>query len=468
MTYPYTVGVPSVAADGPAPASPPVTPPTTGGDVVTGTGIVDQVLSAAQWADEMALRRAQLDADIKYNEDQIKAQMASIAASRANTATDAASRAAVAQIQAASQERIAALQAEIERARLALDKLNADRDYGLDVQRFGLQTAAQNWLERTSALEFQADAKRFGLEVAQFNSQQRQAQTQAKLQALELLASKAGPQDWVAYNNLLGGMSAPEASAKGEVDPFAFIGQQYQEFQDDGSLLNQANTLAQQAGQNAPSIPPIAGTAAVQAPAPSSLIPNSQTRSLLVGEQGPEIVQNMDRGDSLLRVIPNGQTRAIMGGGEMMRRAATGGEFSLSGQYQTPGQLSTAGDQWAQAYETQLAGTYGAGNPYRFQFAQYDPATLGNQPFIQKLRGTREATPFGGFGATLSNPSLGITNMPWAINYKTLLNMNPSEQKQAESLYSQGLNVDFNDVVEQSRRAAPIGARFGVAGYAGR
>ena len=158
--------------------------------------------------------------------------------------------------------------------------------------------------------------------------------------------------------------------------------------------------------------------------------------------------------------------------------AASGGTFGLDPTQQAYTNLlqtnqtaagNPAATNWTSQYGTgQSAGTYGAGNPYTFQFNQYDPATLGSQPFIKKLQGTQEANEFQGFGAQLSNPSLGLSNIPWAVNLKTLLRMNPSEQDQTASLYKQGLGVDFRDVVEQARRAAPIGTNFGVAGYGGR
>ena len=100
-------------------------------------------------------------------------------------------------------------------------------------------------------------------------------------------------------------------------------------------------------------------------------------------------------------------------------------------------------------------------------YTQYTPEQLGNQPFIQKLRGERPAEQFGGFGASLSNPSLGIDNMPSSINLQTYMSLLPSERDQTSSLYQQGLGVDFRDLLEQSRRASPFGVSFGAARYGG-
>lgn len=98
---------------------------------------------------------------------------------------------------------------------------------------------------------------------------------------------------------------------------------------------------------------------------------------------------------------------------------------------------------------------------------QYSPETLGSQPFIQKTRGSMGSTPFGGFGAPLSNPSIGVENMPSLINLRDWGNLQPSEKDALEELYNRGLGVDMRDIIERSRRAAPMGASFGPARYGG-
>lgn len=114
-------------------------------------------------------------------------------------------------------------------------------------------------------------------------------------------------------------------------------------------------------------------------------------------------------------------------------------------------------------------GTPGSPNygidPTTQTYTQYSPADTGNQPFYRKLTGQIPNAQFQGFGATLSNPSLGITNAPWAINMQNYLRLNPSEQDQTQSLYQQGLGTDFRDQLAQGRASAPFGATMGVTRY---
>lgn len=111
-------------------------------------------------------------------------------------------------------------------------------------------------------------------------------------------------------------------------------------------------------------------------------------------------------------------------------------------------------------------GTYGTGNTDpTITHNTYAPADLGNQPFINKLRSGRSGAKFRGFGATLSNPSIGVEDAPWAINLQALNGMDLSERDATQELYDTGLEVDFRDVLEQARRAAPWGRMFGPAGY---
>ena len=110
-------------------------------------------------------------------------------------------------------------------------------------------------------------------------------------------------------------------------------------------------------------------------------------------------------------------------------------------------------------------GTYGM--PDTPSYTTYSPEQLGNQPFIKKLRGDMPTSQFGGFGAKLSNPSLGIDDMPSNINLQRYMSLLPSERDQTSSLYGQGLAVDFRDLLEQARRASPFGVSFGPAGYGG-
>lgn len=95
----------------------------------------------------------------------------------------------------------------------------------------------------------------------------------------------------------------------------------------------------------------------------------------------------------------------------------------------------------------------------------YTPQQLGAQPFIQKIMGQRDANPFGGFGARLANPRLGVTDAPWAVNLKTYNNLAPSEQIATRDFYEGGLGTSFDDQLAQAWRAAPRGFNSGPAGY---
>lgn len=86
----------------------------------------------------------------------------------------------------------------------------------------------------------------------------------------------------------------------------------------------------------------------------------------------------------------------------------------------------------------------------------YNPADLGaNLPAYQKLIGSMGARPYGGFGAQVGSAKLGISNAPTAFNLRNYNLLNSSEQKQNESLYSQGLGMDWEDLMNQARTAAP-------------
>ena len=100
-------------------------------------------------------------------------------------------------------------------------------------------------------------------------------------------------------------------------------------------------------------------------------------------------------------------------------------------------------------------------------YTTYDPGVMGNMPFYQKLTGRTPSSQFQGFGASVGNDSLGVHGAPTLLNLKNYLSLNPSEQDATASLYGQGLGLDWRDILEQSRRAAPIGQSFGATRYAG-
>lgn len=96
---------------------------------------------------------------------------------------------------------------------------------------------------------------------------------------------------------------------------------------------------------------------------------------------------------------------------------------------------------------------------------RYDPSTLGSQPFIQKLLGQRESTPFRGFGGRLQNAGLGLHDFPTSFNIRNFMNMDESEQLMTQDLYNRGLGVHFGDIYGQSMRAAPFGQSLPTSVY---
>lgn len=113
-----------------------------------------------------------------------------------------------------------------------------------------------------------------------------------------------------------------------------------------------------------------------------------------------------------------------------------------------------------------------AGNSYgtantdpTYTWNQYDPQTLGSQPFIQKLFGQRRAPAWSGFAASLDNPSIGIQGAPGVINLQNYSLLGSDEKAATQNLYEKGLSMDWGSTLERARRAAPLGRAFGVASY---
>lgn len=113
-------------------------------------------------------------------------------------------------------------------------------------------------------------------------------------------------------------------------------------------------------------------------------------------------------------------------------------------------------------------GTYGAGlEDPTITVNHYDPSAYAGLPAYQKLTGQRPASSFTGFGASLSNPSLGIYNAPSIINLQRYNQLHPSEQKEIGDVYGTGLQYDINDLLDNAQRAAPIGQRQVATRYGG-
>lgn len=111
------------------------------------------------------------------------------------------------------------------------------------------------------------------------------------------------------------------------------------------------------------------------------------------------------------------------------------------------------------------AGSYGADlNDQVYRFFDYG-AEIGNQPFLTKLWGQTPNRPYGGFGASLSNPKLGISNAPTALNLRNYMDLSSTERTGVRNIYEQGLATNFDDFLEQSQRAAPRGMTLAGGRY---
>lgn len=111
-------------------------------------------------------------------------------------------------------------------------------------------------------------------------------------------------------------------------------------------------------------------------------------------------------------------------------------------------------------------GTYGTGNTDpTLTYSTYSPKAMGSQPYINKLFGGGRSSQFKGFGAELTNPSIGIKDAPSLLNMQAYNGLLDSEKDAAEELYGTGLETDWRDILGMARRSAPWGRQFGNASY---
>lgn len=480
--------------------------------------------------------------------------------------------------------------------------------YSNDVAQFGLSKAQDLYQARLGQAQLalqtaqaQQQNAALQLQVAQANASQRQAQATAYQNALQMMASRTGPQDEIAYQRLVAGMGAPTPTSSTTLDPFAYIKQMYQPINIPNVSIPQApsdlgaSAIAATQGPApltvpgytfSPVTPPnisttepsITGATSAQSgansynpatgqvwsgtgttPAPQSGQVQTQPQSytsagstahwmqdangnwalvsnpagangapetsgqmvngggtnrpattntgtttttipgvtrmdkggLLIGGgpialvgDGPgetpsrnaELAQAMvDRaGKPVLKVTPPSQTRSIISAGGLpvpaisgltVPRADTGGTFGttdpgVSNPYSgVPGVSTNSPPDYGGNGSN---GSYGTALNYpTMTFNQYSPSTLGSQPFYEQLTGQMGSRPFGAFGASISNPQLGINNAPTGINYRTYNYLLPSQQSAFQSLYGQGLGINPADIVQEAQNAAPTGMYTG-------
>lgn len=184
-------------------------PPSAGagaGNVVTGTGITAQ-----------GITKEQVEGDL------------------ANNAQANANQVAIAQAQLQQSAQQAAQQFAEAQASYNLSVAQAQQQYQVDVASFGLNKAQALYnarLGQANLILQQSQAKlanaQFLLQQNQFNASQAQAKETARENILNMLNSRTGPQDYVAYNNLLNGLNAPNPQKSTTVDPFAGLDALYQ------------------------------------------------------------------------------------------------------------------------------------------------------------------------------------------------------------------------------------------------
>ena len=482
-----------------------------GGNAVTGSGIVGQAIQ----------------------KESVEGSLANEAQSNANTL-------AIAQAQLTQQAAVANQNFIQAQADYALTAARAQQQYQMDVANFGLsqaQTMMNARMNEANLVLQRAQAERdrasFLLQQNQFNASQAQAKEQARENIMEMMASRTGPQDYVAYNNLANGLAAPTPQQSATFDPFAALADLYKESNiappEVPDLPDMSSVYASIQGLQppsmvdipafptggmitAPTITPqqiigVPGTMGATATTPSGgststtqggSTPAPQYGDLInyVGTPGswgtmsdgtPYYNAGTVTGDQtpLGSKLPNKINIGGLAGG--LPRMAQGGVVGSppaaivgDGDGKTPSKYS----EIAMALIDKVTGrpvlhviphedarqiinrntipraasggTYGTAlSDNMVTYNTYSPEVLGSMPFYKKLTGQSENRPFGGFGATVSNPSLGIYDAPTGINLQNYNQLLGSEQQAFGSLYGQGLALDPDDILEMARRAAP-------------
>ena len=444
------------------------TPSQTGGDVVTGTDILDQAerIRASQDASRIA-------------QEQINVQREQLAQ------------------QAAQADRL-----------FQQSQQDNQRRYELDKSIFGEQVAMRLFNERMAEASAKRDETRLAMEQQSQRFQMADTLAGRKLDIMNMLAERSGPQDWVAYNNLLNGFQGPEAQSSQTIDVFDTV----KDLERQIAGLQSGNTgagggptvrpqtpsPAPQAGQAPPSQAPIWQTPGGQTQGPPGTGPVNRTMPIEgapmpVQDDGTRNGRNPGNAWASANVSGTGQGAFDMRGLlDKVRGAGSIPGMEQGGAANTPMVLtgeSSSGRQnpeivmnptrapmavipvaklLASMPHAESGGVYNVGEQLgtgKYTYNTYSPQDLGNQPFIRKLRGEQESNPWSGFGARLQNRRLGINGMPDTINVRNYLNLAPTEQAMTQDLYQRGLGVDFGDILERSRRAAPMGSSLPVSTY---
>ena len=402
------------------------------------------------------------------------------------------------------------IDANTAQAYAAIDQ--ARQQYQLDVARFGEDVAARIFNQRVQNATlklngFNANLNRAGVQL-QANQQgfdQRAGVADRKTAILGMLADRSGSQDWVKYTNLLNGLSAPSGQTT-HLEPFSILDGLIQPGRVDipdavnvgeipvagattvaspqpgqgqgpswaataqpanGGVLaaNQRDNSLVLMKKNAP------GTAAAQAVAPAGEMSVAEQAARQIAAQRQQPAANPASFNSPIGRFANGGE--IAGGGMAITGDSpeghrTGYEEMVINLNPDPEDrvliVPLRGHAMSDLPRAAGGGVYGATSG--FDFTRYSPQTMGNLPFMKKLSGQKVGGSFGGFGAALGNADYGVSNAPWNISYQQLMQMKPSETDMAKGFYQDALWTDWRDVVENARRAAPIGTSFGATQYA--
>lgn len=437
---------------------------------------------------------------------------------------------------------------------------DSDKQYALDRDQLGLQAADLRRQQRLDAATADLNDRMLALDTERSNFQQRDSAASKKLQIVDMLSSRTGPQDWVKYNSMINQLSPPDPARSQAIDVFSILDglvkesevrkpglrqdmmgdlgyqqsaaptgsstpQSWQELfgQVQSSYGNTAQNVQPAYSPQQPTTyqptnsfdwsqpktnnPPTSMTPEALAEQWYSGVPNSQVANIGSGQGA--LVTTGGAGPSYGRDykgwnVYNPATQSLFGPDDEigantalwlqrlgMGGSVKGGNVAMALTGDGTGKKPNKDSEIAVASVEKGKPRLDVLNPKQTKKAmkkvkpkrmatggtlypsgstvnvnQYSPETLGSQPFIQKLRGKMPANQFQALGGQLSNPEIGVENMPWAINLKTFNALNPTEQQASAELYETGLGVNFNDLYEQARRAAPFGRMSGPTRYA--
>lgn len=98
-----------------------------------------------------------------------------------------------------------------------------DNQYELDKERLGLDRANLLRQQRMDAASADLADRQLALQTEQANFNQRDSLASKKMQLVDMLAARTGPQDWVKYNSLLNLLSPPTPERSQSLDVFSIL-----------------------------------------------------------------------------------------------------------------------------------------------------------------------------------------------------------------------------------------------------